>query len=261
MTVPFVSGIFVYPIKSTAGVKLQSASIGTAGFALDRQWMVVRDKTKRFVSQREVPKMALIRPSVPEDLFQVERALTDSDAMILTAPDMPQLNLQLLASTSSITEASVWEWTGGASDAGDEAAEWFSSYLGMSTRLVRYVGKAAEASSPKISPVRLTANRTIDPKPHEESLSDLNRRLPAGMSDLSMDRFRPNIVVSGVEPWAEDAWKNLRLISTTGDRMTQFTSVKPCDRSSQKTETGLQSLETSAPGVHHGRQDDTVHFW
>ena len=120
-----VSALFVHPVKSCAGVALSEAQLMNTGLDLDRAWMVV-DAAGRFVTQRELPRMALVRPQI--------RTLE----VVLRAPGMLALHLGL-NEVEKPTRVQVWKDEVAAWDMGDVAAQWFSDFLGVpGLRLVRF---------------------------------------------------------------------------------------------------------------------------
>ena len=206
-----VDGLYRYPVKSCGGTSLPSATVGPRGIVGDRQWMVV-DDTGEFLTQREHHRMSLVRPH-----------LTDDRLLELSAPGMPPLTVTPAIRHDRV-DVSIWSDRCVAIDEGPTVAEWLSAFLDVRCRLVRFPDDAT---------------RRVDPEyagPNDQvgfadgfsfllascaSLDDLNHRLA---SPLPMNRFRPNIVVSGGEPFEEDRWKSIRI-----DRIT-FAVVKPCAR-------------------------------
>lgn len=205
-----ISALHVYPIKSCRGLDLASATLTTAGLRGDRCWMLV-DVQQRFVTQRELPRMALITPEFHGEGLQV------------TAPDMPLLSIA--GNSDSSTSVSVWKDQCAAFDEGDAAAEWFSSFLGREVRLVRFDEAQQRLSSPDWTGGVAAENQFSDGFPllviAQASLDDLNARLSA---PLPMNRFRPNIVLSGIPAYAEDRIHEL----SDGDITLRL--VKPCTR-------------------------------
>jgi hypothetical protein len=206
-----VTGLFVYPVKSCAGTAVAEAAVGRRGFAGDREFMVT-DVNGLFVTQRELPRMALIAP-----------ALADG-ALTLRAAGMPDLLLEP-RTEGALRRAVVWGSTCDAIDQGDEAARWLSEFLGAPLRLARM----AEGFSRKVDPDYAVSpgdeTGFADGYPFlllsEGSLADLNGRLPEA---VEMRRFRPNIVVAGCAPYAEDGWRRVRIGSV------ELAVVKPCAR-------------------------------
>jgi len=206
-----VSALYLYPIKSAGAVALDSAEIDELGFAGDRRLMVV-DKSGRMVTQRSVPTMALVRPRF------------EGDEVVVTATGMPELRIPRRREEGEPLKVVVWgDWVDAIRI--DRAADrWFSQLLGRDVRLAymphtsfREVDQTYAAPGKRVSfadgfPFLLAT---------EASLADLNARLA---SPVPMDRFRPNIVISGGEPWAEDGWERIRLGTI------RFDVVKPCAR-------------------------------
>lgn len=216
-----VARLFVYPVKSCAGVELRDVVLTEAGVDLDRAWMVV-DAEGEFVSQRELPRMALIRPQLKT--FEI----------ILRAPGMLALHLAIDA-VEQPTRARVWDDEVPAYDMGDVAAQWFSDFLGRPLRLVRFDPEHRRLSSPRWTGGVEALNQFSDGFPllvlGEASLDELNRRLlAAGEAEVGIERFRPNLVLSGIEAHDEDHLDELRIETPQGQARLRL--VKPCPRCS-----------------------------
>jgi uncharacterized protein YcbX len=207
-----VSALNVYPIKSCAGIALDEARLGPRGIMHDRSFMLV-DREGMLITQREQPRMALIRPAISADGELTVRATGMQALTIVSNQHGPRYPV------------TVWKYTGDGIDQGDEVAEWLSSFLGIDCRLVLFPNDAVRRSNPKYAKREQDQVAFADGYPclliSEASLVDLNTRLE---QPLPMNRFRPNIVVSGTEPYAEDTWRTIRIGEVT------FDIVKPCDR-------------------------------
>jgi uncharacterized protein YcbX len=205
-----VSELAIYPVKSLRQVPVQSSSIDMCGLKHDRRWMVV-DAEDRMLTQRKISRMCLIQPALNEQ------------GLSLQALDMQTLQV------NNITEkekriVTVWKESCNAQDCGDEAAHWLSQFLQVECRLVyfpddevrkldqNYAQKQDRTAFSDGFPVLLISQASLD---------DLNSRMD---EDIPMARFRPNIVVSGCEPFDEDGWKRLKI----GDLKLRV--VKPCSR-------------------------------
>ena len=215
-----IGQLYIHPIKSCGGIAVDQAPLIETGFEYDREWMVV-DREGVFVTQRQVPRMALIQPK-----------LRASD-LVLRAPGMLALHLQLDA-VEGDCRVRVWNDTVNAFDMGDLAAQWFSDFLGQPLRLARFdpdVRRLANKQWTKEIESRTAftdgfALLVIS----TASLAELNRRLAAaGHDSVTMQRFRPNIVIDGLtDAHGEDFIDTLTLESADGPVVLKL--VKPCSR-------------------------------
>jgi hypothetical protein len=206
-----VSEINIYPLKSAAGIALESAELDAFGFRHDRRWMVV-DNDGQFLTQRAEPRLALVRTSI------------DDAALCLEATGCGPLRLPLDHPGGARRPVRVWADDTEAVDAGDDAARWISTALGRPARIVhmpddivRPVDASYSVGDDRVSFVDAFPFLLIS----QASLDELNRRLD---HPLPMNRFRPNLVVEGTEPHAEDGWQRIRMGDVT------FAVVKPCAR-------------------------------
>jgi len=225
-----VARLFVYPVKSCAGVELQEAVLTETGLDLDRAWMVV-DAAAEFVSQREQPRLALVKPQ-----------FKTSD-LILRAPGMLALHLAI-DGVEQPTRVRVWDDEVAAYDMGDIAAQWFTDYLSLSDqglptaqapkfRLVRFDPEQKRLSSMKWTGGVEALNQFSDGFPllvlGQASLDELNTRLQVGgHAAVGVERFRPNIVLAGLPAHDEDRLGEMHVGTDTGT--TVLKPVKPCAR-------------------------------
>ncbi len=216
-----IAQLFIHPIKSCAGIAVDEAALIDTGFEYDREWMVVHRDDGAFVSQRELPRMALIRPT-----------LRASD-LVLRAPGMLALHLRLDA-VEGDCRVRVWDDELGAFDMGDLAAQWFSDFLGRPLRLARFDPDAIRLAKAQWTGAIEARTAFSDGFPllvtSTASLAELNRRLAVGGRDeVTMQRFRPNIVLDGVaDAHGEDFIDTLTLDSPDGPVIVKL--VKPCGR-------------------------------
>jgi len=213
-----ITRLFVYPVKSCGGVELTEALLTEAGLDLDRAWMVV-DEEGEFVSQRELPRMALVKVQLKH--YEV----------VLRAPGMLALHLQI-DTVEAPTKVRVWDDVVPAFDMGTVAAQWFSDFLGRKLRLVRFDPEHRRLSSPRWTDGVEAPNAFSDAFPllvlSEASLQELNDRLAAGgHPTVGIERFRPNIVLSGLQAQDEDRLDRLELV---GQEPVVLQPVKPCTR-------------------------------
>jgi uncharacterized protein len=223
-----ISRLYVYPIKSCAGVALQESLLIETGLEFDRAWMVV-DESGEFLSQRELPRMALIQPQLK------------LHEMVLRAPGMLALHIALDA-VEAPCKVRVWDDECAAYDMGDTAAQWFTDFLmqelpagmqRMKLRLVRFDPEHKRLSNKKWTKDVNARNQFSDGYPilvlSEASLEEFNKRLQAaGHAAVGMERFRPNIVLAGLEAHDEDRCAQLHVSTAEGELLLGL--VKPCPR-------------------------------
>ena len=214
-----LESIHVYPVKSCAGVSPASAVLDETGFDLDRAWMVV-DASGRFVSQRELPRMALVR------------TVLKSDELVLRAPGMLALHVALDRVEQRV-EAQIWNDRVAAFDMGPLCAQWFSDFLGRPLRLVRFDPDVRRLASRDWTGVIEAPTSFQDAFPllvvSTASLAELNRRLAlAGQAPVTMARLRPNLVLSGLEANEEDQIDEI--VFATAEGPVRLKCVKPCMR-------------------------------
>jgi uncharacterized protein YcbX len=216
-----VSSLFVHPIKSCGGIAVAESLVIETGLEFDRAWMVV-DGDGGMLTQRALPRMALIRPTLKHE------------DMVLRAPGMLALHIAL-DRVEAATRARVWNDEVLAYDMGALAAQWFSDFLGRPARLVRFDPEQkrladkqwtgafdAEAAFADGFPLLVTSTA---------SLADLNRRLAErAVAPVSMERFRPNLVLDGLQAFDEDHIDEITVGTDEGE--VRLKLVKPCARCS-----------------------------
>jgi len=207
-----LSSLIYYPIKACRGFEVVSSNIERMGLEYDRRMMVVTPEGE-FLTQRQFPKLALVTPTLKDGV------------LTLSAPGFDSIQLAIRTSGFS-WPVNIWKSKGvQAIDQGEEAVEWFSDWLGTSVRLVHIAEGLQRKLNPQYAVNEDDHTGFADGYPilliSEESLGDLNSRLD---KPLPMNRFRPNIVVKGCEPFTEDTWNQIQI----GD--VQLAIVKPCAR-------------------------------
>ena len=203
--------LFIYPVKSAAGIECERAELTPQGFRHDREWMIV-DPAGRFLTQREEGRMALLATAIEDGRLR------------LSVPSGESVSVAVDHGGQSV-DVQVWSAQCRAFNAGPEAADLLSGYFGRPLRLVRF-----DRSQPRLSDARWTQGRQVptlfsDGYPllvlSQASIADLAARVG---HDLPVQRFRPNILLEGVAPYAEDAASVLE----TGSVRLQLT--KACTR-------------------------------
>jgi hypothetical protein len=206
-----VQAIHIYPVKALHGLFLPQAAVEPWGLAQDRRWMVVQPDG-RFLTQRDLPEMARVLAEVRPDGLTLRQ--DGAEAIRIARPGEGAIRRQV----------SVWRDEVPALDAGAAAASWLSAALGTACGLVYLDDPTARPVDPAYG---LPEDRAAfsDGFPlllaSEASLEALNAELAEA---IPMSRFRPNVVISGAPPWAEDRWRRIRIGKVS------FRVVKPCSR-------------------------------
>ena len=211
--------LFVHPVKSCAGIAVPEALLVETGLDLDRAWMVV-DEQGEMLTQRELPRMALIRPTFK------------SGDVVLRAPGMLALHLRL-DTVEAATRVRVWDDVVKAYDMGRLAAQWFSDFLGRRVQLVRFDPEQQRLSDPAWAGTVAAENAFADGFPllvaNAASLADVNGRLLArAQPAVTVERFRPNLVLGGLQAWDEDHIDEIVIEAEGGP--VRLRLVKPCVR-------------------------------
>lgn len=209
-----LSALYRFPLKSGIGEPLLRAEFDGLGLAGDRRWMLVEEGTGRFFTQRAMPQMS-----------QLSALWNAAGGLTLSAPGLQPLDVAVPASTEdSLRGVTIWRDTLRVPDAGDDAAQWLSAFMGRPTRMVHVPAERARWLP--------SGYGTVDDKVafadgfpllliSQASLEDLSTKVGR---PLEMLRFRPNLVVDGCEAFAEDGWKRIRV----GDM--EFRLLKGCSR-------------------------------
>jgi uncharacterized protein YcbX len=206
-----LTGLLVYPIKAAAAVAPGEWDVDGLGLRYDRRWMVV-DRRGAMMSQRSHPGLCRVRATVGEDILRIE---TDG---------MPALEVPLVPGPAVSLPVAIWEDRCTAQWTGEPAARWFSEVLDTDCSLVYLPAGNARTVDPDYAPGEHRVG-FADGYPFlllsEESLAELNRRMD---TPLPMNRFRPNLVIAGGAPFAEDRLRDFQIGPV------RFAAVKPCDR-------------------------------
>jgi uncharacterized protein len=229
-----VSALYIYPIKSCRGIEVRAFRLDDLGPQFDRRYMVV-DAEGQCLNQRQEPRLALVVPSL------------QPTTLLVRAPGMQALKLPLtLREDGRVVQVAHFDYRGPAYDAGSDAREWFSEFLGREARLA-YMPQARIRRVPEQYSPEEAYTAFSDGFPEllfsDASIADLGAR---AQRTIERERFRPNIVVAGCEPYAEDTWRKIKI----GD--VPFDVVKPSTRCTITTvdpataERGTEPLATLA---------------
>ncbi|MFJ8450178.1 MOSC domain-containing protein [[Kitasatospora] papulosa] len=248
MVSPTLGAVFVHPVKSLAAVAADEAAVEPWGLDGDRRWMLI-DAENRVVTQRQQPRMA-----------QLSAEVLPGGGVVLSAPGSPSLAVEVPGSGCSVV-AELHRSKVEVTVAAGAAHAWFGAHLGAEVRLVHLdapshrrpvdpeFGRPGETVSLADGyPLLLTTSASLDALNAWVALGDLAEEGP-----LPMDRFRPNVVVDGTAPWAEDGWKRIAIGEVV------FRVVKPCGRcvvttTDQRTaERGREPLRTLARHRRDGK--------
>ncbi|WP_290582518.1 MOSC domain-containing protein [Ketobacter sp.] len=207
-----VAHLYIHPVKSLGAMAVARADIDRFGLQWDRRWMVVDDNGK-FITQRQQARMALIKVRMA------------GEEVILTGPDGSELGFSAADfAAGPMLSVQVWRDECQAQVAEARINHWLSHQLQLSCRLVFM----PESSRRTVDPDYAGPGHTVgfaDGYPllltQQSSLEDFNRHMSI---NIGMERFRPNVVVTGAGPWQEDLWRVIQIGSTV------FDVVKPCSR-------------------------------
>lgn len=230
MTDLYVSELAIYPVKSLAQITLDESRIDRFGLVNDRRWMVV-DQNGVFISQRQYAKMCLIQP------------VFINNKLTLKASGSKDLKVTSV-NVNTRHKVVVWQDECNAYDCGDDVADWLSEFLDVKCRLM-YFPKDENRLVDQMYAKSTDHTAFSDGFPilliSQASLDDLNSKLEM---PVPMSRFRPNLIVSGCPPFAEDDWKTIRI----GELLLNV--VKPCSRctipniDSTTAERGIEPAKT-----------------
>ena len=217
-----ITDLFIYPVKSLKGIALNESMTALRGLQYDREWMVTTSDYE-FITQREIPLMSMIEVSI------------DLDALTLSSKNNTKFQVPLLSSNTNVIKSSVWGDICDAYDEGDDVSLWLTSvlgqYKGKSLRLVRFASQGLRPVPSKYLEGMEAQSAFSDQFPYLitswESLEKLNTGLIKNGSQVAeMDRFRPNIVVKGIDNLEKKTSQNLLCQKSGYD----FGLRKPCKR-------------------------------
>ena len=229
-----LASLHIYPVKGCRAVDLDRAAVEPWGLAGDRRWLIV-DADCQFMTQRKHPALARV----------VVTGGGDGADLTVSSDGYPPLRVAAPGDRAELLKVTVWRSTVLAAAAGDEADAWFSAYLAEPVRLVYLDDPTRRAVDPEYGadgdtvsfadgyPLLLTS---------ADSLGQLNQWLTeAGHQPVPMNRFRPNAVVTGYQPWAEDRWRRITIGAV------RFRVAKPCGRCVVTTTDQTTGIRGSQP--------------
>jgi uncharacterized protein YcbX len=210
-----ISEIWIYPVKSLGGIRLNEAVAERRGLRHDRRWMLV-DKNGQFITQRELPEMALLQPSIGPDELVVRHSLYPDQTVIIP--------LDITGLSPEKTSVKVWSNSVSALTMPPEIDEWFSDILHAPVHLVYMPDTSRRRADGRYAPSGQLVS-FADGFPYliigASALDELNKQLK---DPVQMNRFRPNFVFSGGQAHEEDTWADIHIGSQP------FRCVKPCAR-------------------------------
>jgi len=231
-----IESLHIYPIKSLGGIDLQEAKVTDRGLAYDRRWVLV-DANNRFVSQREYARMALLQPRLDNG----QMTITDRSG------ELVPLQFDLNEPKTTAEAITVWDDTVPAKPVSNAADDWFTTIMQMPVRLMYMHEDSIRQADQRYAITEQDKVSFADGYPiliiSQASMDRLNSKLDHA---LFVNRFRANIIVSGIEAHEEDTWREIKTIQQT------LFGVKPCARCVMTTidpqtgEAGKEPLKTLA---------------
>lgn len=213
---PLLTDIYIYPVKSLAGIRVSSWPVNEKGLLHDRKWMLI-DSNNQFLSQRRVPKMVLIKTELTEN------------QLILSTESSGSISLDLSPKNGSEIISTIWSDQCLSKTISKQADQWLSDFLGIECKLVYQPDEVVRSVDPDYAKQGDKVNFS-DGFPFlitsEASLDSLNQAM--GL-ELPMQRFRPNLVISQCKSYAEDSWREIAINNIS------FRLPKPCSRCSVPT--------------------------
>jgi uncharacterized protein YcbX len=218
----------MYPIKSCRGFEVQSTILKEHGLDLDRRWMLVDASTREFLTIRQIPDMTRIGTGLSSDGSELVITIP-SKSNSKSTDDKPAVNTvripshpsqEWLETNTVVALVKIWDIDTDGYIYSDAVNAPFSEFMGRSVALVykgptprvlrgngdpKLLGRVQSTGFPDVFPILIAS---------EASLAELNARLRrVDVDPITVERFRPNIIVQGETPWVEDSWKTVRIRS------------------------------------------------
>ena len=207
-----VVSLMIYPIKSCRGIRLTESILRSQGLDLDRRWMLVDAETNEFITIRQISEMTLINTRLSEDGEWLQLSISGHDDEFVQVPSRP--SEEWLKEHTRLEQVKVWAVLTDGYVYGEEVNGMLSRFLQRNVCLV-YKGPTPRVMTGNGDPRLLGRTQTVnfpDGQPvligSEASLRELNSRLPEA---ITVERFRPNIILKGNVPWSEDSWALVRV--------------------------------------------------
>ncbi|KAL2416713.1 hypothetical protein ABEF95_000405 [Exophiala dermatitidis] len=249
-TVSEITDLRIYPIKSCRGISVKSAKLTREGLELDRRWMFI-DNSHKFITIRSKPQMTLINTSIDYETDSLVIQIGDDRDKQVKVPIHP--TQPWLEANTNLVSVDIWEYiTDAYAYASPEIKGLFSDFFGEPVDLVvkgpepricrgngdpSILGRAEKINFPDMLPVQIAS---------ESSLKELNGRLKElGKKEITIERFRPNIIIKGGEPWSEDSWKTVRI---NGDN-SLLTSITGGNRNAIDLDVAARCARCTVPNV------------
>ncbi len=221
---PIISELYTYPIKSFGGISLKNSYLDKFGLTMDRRFMLI-DSRNKFMSQREIPELALFRLKFQESGFMVEHLNHKKQELFI---NIKAEQTEQTEQVSTELNVQIWDDNVVAESTSNDIDTWFSDMLHTKVRLVQMPDRGTRQVDTRYAPEG-TMTAFSDEFPilliSQASLDNLNDKLfENNTPKITMDRFRPNIVVSNTVTFEEDTWQNFQINGI------KFTCAKPCAR-------------------------------
>jgi uncharacterized protein len=214
-TVSEIVELRIYPIKSCRGIKVDRTTLTRRGLDLDRRWMFVDDKKHEFITIRQKSQMTLIDTAISADGQVLTISIRDTDKSV-NIPARP--TTEWLQANTKLQQVGIWRQQTDGYEYGEDINSVFTDFFGEKVSLIykgptpricqgngaaKFLGREETVNFPDVLPVQIAS---------QSSLQELNSRLTAkGEEPLTIERFRPNIIIKGDVPWSEDSWKTVRI--------------------------------------------------
>lgn len=244
---PSISGLYIYPVKSLGGISLDTVELTDRGFRYDRRWLLV-DENNQFLTQRKHTQMALLQAAIADDGIEVYKKNNPSE----------RIKFPFVTENKPGENVTIWDDVCEAVEVSKEVSQWFTDALAMNCKLMFMPDDSLRNIDPRYALDDNDITSFSDAYPvmliAKESLDDLNERLD---EKLPMNRFRPNLVIEGLEPYEEDWIKHFSVNAI------DFFGVKLCSRCVLTTvnqQTGIKGKEPLKTLATYRSLNNNIYF-